>query len=181
VIGNKKNLTIFFSLIISISLLSIGITAFNSPQEVAKDTAPYIGFFAPDFTLDDLNGVSFKLSDFEGKPVILFFWASWCSVCKSIIPDLQSTYLKYSRNDVEIISVNMTYQDQLPTVQSYVSGQKLTFPVLIDSTGEVASSFNIHALPTAYIINPEGIIQSIIIGNGLTSAYIRSQLTIMEP
>ncbi|MCJ7695325.1 MAG: TlpA family protein disulfide reductase [Anaerolineaceae bacterium] len=180
-IGNKKNLTIFFSLIIGLSLLSISVTALISPQEVIKDTAPFIGFYAPGFSLYDLNGISFDISDFEGKPVIIFFWASWCSVCKSIIPDLQSTYEKYSRDYIDIISINMTYQDQLPAVKAYVSENEITFPVLIDPTGDVSVSYNIRALPTAYIINPDGIIHSIIIGNGLTSAYIQSQLVLMEP
>lgn len=180
-IGNKKNLIIFFSLIISLSLLSIGITSLSSPQEVEKESAPFIGLNAPEFTIYDIDGIPFSLAELEGKPVILIFWASWCSVCKSILPDLQSTYLEFSRDDVEIISINMTYQDQLPAVEAYISESKITFPVLIDVTGAVASSFSIRALPTAFIINPEGIIHSIIIGNGLTSAYIHSQLMILEP
>lgn len=180
VIRSKKYLKIFFLSIIGLSVLMIGVTSLTASNTSVDDTGPYIGFFAPDFTLNDIEGNPYDFSDKRGKPVVLLFWASWCSVCKTTIPELQSVYLELSKDDVEIILVNMTSQDQLPSVLSYIKENNIILSTLLDSSGEVASAYNIRALPTGWIIDPKGIIQSVIIGNGLTSAYIRSQLIDMD-
>ena len=62
---------------------------------------------APDFTVYDLDGNEVHLSDFIGKPVVLNFWASWCSPCKMEMPDFNEKYLEIGE-EVQFLIINMT-------------------------------------------------------------------------
>jgi len=60
-----------------------------------RERKAIIGFQAPDFTLADLNGQKVSLSDYEGKVILIDFWATWCPPCKDSIPFLESLYQRY--------------------------------------------------------------------------------------
>ena len=60
---------------------------------------------APDFTMEDANGKTVKLSDFQGKPVVLNFWTSWCGYCKEEMPYFESAYKEYG-DRVQFIMLN---------------------------------------------------------------------------
>lgn len=56
----------------------------------ALPPAPAVGHPAPDFTVTDVNGKTFKLSALRGTPVVLNFWATWCPPCRAELPELQA-------------------------------------------------------------------------------------------
>ncbi len=138
--------------------------------------APQVGFYAPGIALNSLGGIELDLSNFDGAPVVINFWASWCPPCKAEMPDFQLAYQEYQETDLEIISVNSTFQDSLPDLILFVDQNQLTFPVLLDISGTATRSYNIHSLPTTFFIDRSGIIKNVIVGGPLPLSLIRVEI-----
>ena len=112
---------------------------------------------APDFTGYDLGGKPHKLSDFEGKPVVLNFWASWCGPCKSEMPDFEAAYKQYGE-EIHFLMVNLTdgAQETVATASAFITGQGYTFPVYYDTAYSAAMTYGITAVPVTYFIDAQG-------------------------
>jgi len=122
----------FIIITLTLTLLSLGwmfLTPILLPAgKVDTNTvALHRGFIAPDFTLQTPQGDSVSLADFSGSPTLVFFWASWCSVCKATLPDLQAAYEDYAPLGFEILAVNSTHQDTLSTAITYFENEGFTF------------------------------------------------------
>ena len=111
----------------------------------------------PDFTVYDLEGNKLKLSDFQGKPVILNFWATWCGYCKMEMPDFQEKFEKYGE-DIHFLMVNMTdgVQETIDKASSYVEEEGFTFPVYYDVDLEAARAYQVSSLPITFFVDAEG-------------------------
>lgn len=125
-------------------------SASQQPQTVA----------APDFTLTDQYGNTHTLSDYKGKTVFLNFWATWCGPCKSEMPDVQALYEAYDENggDLVVLGVaNPGIQDvSQDEVEQFLTDHGYTFPVLMDTTGQVFAYYGISAFPTTFMIDANG-------------------------
>ena len=164
--------------ILILSLAWILLTPVFFPPAQAEDivTAPHPGFNAPDFTLSTPDGKSITLSDYQGQPVLVFLWASWCSVCKATMPGLQEVYSTYHPRGFEILAVNTTNQDSLPAALDYFQTQGYSYPFLMDRDGAVSQAYQLHALPTAVLVGLDGSVEDVIIGSGLSKGYLQAQL-----
>ena len=121
---------------------------------------------APDFTLVDQNGETHTLSDYKGKVVFLNFWATWCPPCKDEMPDIEALYEEQGLNagDVVVLGIANPKTDEYPnnsdgTVQDvtdFLSQNGYTYPVVMDTTGEVFSAYGITAFPTTFMIDKDG-------------------------
>ncbi len=145
----------------------------------AKLSVPRQGFAAPDFTLEQMQGGEITLSDLRGKVVILNLWASWCLPCRAEMPAMQRVYEDQRDRGLEILAVHVTYQDSLAAAQTFVDEHGLTFPILLDSTGEVANLYRLRSLPTTFFIDPQGIIQQVIIGGPMSEATLQVAVEIL--
>ena len=116
---------------------------------------------APDVTVYDADGNAHKLSDFEGKPVILNFWASWCGPCKSEMPDIEEAFLTYG-DKIHFLAVNLTdgQQETVDSASSYISDNGYTFPVYFDTAREAAYAYNTTSIPVTYFIDSDGNLQA---------------------
>lgn len=130
-----------------------------STAAAAIEVGPEIGKRAPDFTLPTLDGKELSLNQFLGKMVMVNFWLSSCGACASEMPDIQAIYDRWSRDDLEILAVNMG--ERAAFVQSFVDSRGLTFPVLLDSDEAVSGIYQIHDTPSTVFINAEGIVSDI--------------------
>lgn len=112
---------------------------------------------APDFTVENADGEEVKLSDYVGKPIVLNFWASWCSPCKSEMPEFNAAWEELE-GEVQFLMVNMTdgSRETVDTAKEYVEGEGFTFPVLFDTNSEAAIAYGAYSLPTTYFIDAEG-------------------------
>ncbi|MCM3567759.1 redoxin domain-containing protein [Neobacillus mesonae] len=120
---------------------------------------------APNFQLQSLEGKTVQLSELKGTKLILNFWASWCPPCKAEMPHMQEFYQEQKGKNIEILSVNLTTAEKDPDgVQKFVKTYGLTFPVLLDSTGEIGDAYQAFTIPTSYFIDSNGIIVKKIIG-----------------
>jgi peroxiredoxin len=114
---------------------------------------------APDFTLQDLNGQDVKLSSLRGKIVMVNFWAIWCVPCKEELPYFQAISDNRSQEDLKILAVN--FKEGTGAVRSFITGEEYTFTVLLDSTGEVNTLYDVSYYPTTFFIDADGIIKEI--------------------
>ncbi len=118
-----------------------------------------IGRHAPDFTLRNIDGESVMLSEFQGKLVVLNFWLTSCGACRSEIPHIQAVFNKWSSDELVILTVNV--RGSVSLIQRYIKIQGLTFPVLVDSQGDVCEKYGVSRFPTTFFIDTEGNIGAI--------------------
>lgn len=174
----KKTFIIVTASILMVSVIWLGVTPalFSAVASDAQRTAPHPGFNAPDFTLSTFEGENTSLSDYRGQVVLVFLWASWCNVCKTTMPGLQEVYQDYISNDFEILAVNMTFQDNLAEANRFFQTRNFTYPFLLDQDGSMARDYQLHALPTAVLVDRDGTVLDVMIGSGISSSFLRSQL-----
>jgi thiol-disulfide isomerase/thioredoxin len=129
-------------------------------QSLDQSAAVQLDQLAPDFTLTDLEGKTVRLSDFQGKPVIINFWATWCAPCRLEMPALEAIYQKYKDKGLIVLGVNTgeRVRDQGLTERVKTHAQQLgiNFPVLLDTTDSVANLYRLRAYPTSYFIDSSG-------------------------
>ena len=112
---------------------------------------------APDFTVTDAQGNSVKLSDFIGKPIVLNFWTSWCSSCKSEMPHFNELYSEY-KDSMVFLMVDLVDGQRETQAKglSYVEEQGYTFPVYFDKKQSASDAYSILYIPTTIFIDAEG-------------------------
>ena len=121
---------------------------------------------APNFTLTDLHGKRMSLSDYRGKPTMLNFWYPSCTDCQAEIPTVQHYYTSAPAvsKHFAILAVNTLGGDDEQTVQNFVQQNHLTYPIVMDEQQRVGTLYRVRETPTSYFLDPEGIIQSVVIG-----------------
>lgn len=119
-----------------------------------SNTAPIL-----DFTLTDQYGEEHTLSEYKGKTVFLNFWATWCPPCKAEMPDIQKLYEKYKGGEKVVIlgvaSPGIGGEGTIEEVKAFLEENGYTYPVLMDTTGEVFAGYGISSYPTTYMITAD--------------------------
>jgi len=142
------------------------IQQFATAQTAALPTeeAPKIGYLAPSFELETLDGGTLGVKRGEReKPVIVNFWASWCDPCRLEAPFLSDLYVKYG-DRIDIYGVNGTEYDDMASVQAFVKQYKYEFPTLLDSKSAVFKLYQVPGYPTSFFIDRDGVVRDIVIG-----------------
>lgn len=155
---NKKVLiaiiaVITVALIVGAAFLYDALSADITPSRLNEKTeAEYL-----DFTVEDKDGNKVKLSDFEGKAVVLNFWASWCGPCKSEMPTFDNAYMEYG-DEVEFVMVNLTdgYQETKETATEFIESTGYDFPVYYDTESEAALTYEVYSVPQTFFIDEKG-------------------------
>ena len=145
---NKKILIAAVVLVICIAVtLSFGQ---YRPNASSKQKA----IAAPDFSLQDLQGKTFKLSGQLGKPVVIFFGTTWCPSCRAEIPAYSAIYEKYARRGLEVIYIDIN--ESAEKVARFAKNFSFPYRVLLDRDGNVANDYNVVGVPTLVLIDKEG-------------------------
>jgi cytochrome c biogenesis protein CcmG, thiol:disulfide interchange protein DsbE len=109
---------------------------------------------APNWTLKTQAGNSISLADYQGKPVILHFWATWCPYCKKLQPKLVELQEKYKKSGVEIVAISFNEDDGAQPQDSITQrGYKFITAVQGD---KVAQQYGVKGTPTTFFINRSG-------------------------
>ena len=112
---------------------------------------------APDFTVLDSKGNTVHLSNFIGTPVILNFWASWCSPCKGEMPDFEAAYQTYGQ-EIQFMMINLTdgNRETVASAKDFIAEAGYTFPVFFDTELSAAMAYGTNSIPATYFVNGEG-------------------------
>lgn len=101
-----------------------------------------------DFTVEDAEGNTIKLSDMAGKPLVVYFWASWCGHSLYELPVLQEAYEKYDGSvNFAIVAIIDGEYETLDSAKEYLSGQSFTFPVYFDVNSEAYNNMGLEGFP----------------------------------
>ena len=146
-----------------------------------KIPAPREGFLAPDFTLQTVEGQTITLSELRGQAVLVNLWATWCPPCKAEMPAIQKMYEEYKDRGFVVLALDMTYQDSPSAVSPFIQEYGLTFPVLLDETGNVAEKYELRSLPSSFFIDRNGIIKEVVIGGPMAEALLHTRIESILP
>ncbi len=114
----------------------------KSAGAVASESTT-VGAPAPDFTLRDLDGRTYTLSDRLGKDVILIdFWATWCVPCGAEMPHLEQLYQAHKGQGFVVLGVSMDGPESVAQVGPFARRYGMTFPVLLDEETRVVGVYN---------------------------------------
>jgi thiol-disulfide isomerase/thioredoxin len=122
----------------------------------AQDLGIPVGSAAPVITLGGLDGKPVNLADVIGtKPVVLEFWATWCSNCKELEPAIFAAHRKYGEQ-VAFYGVAVPINQTLARVRRYVEEHRYPFPMLWDARGDYAGAFDVPATSYVVVIDKAG-------------------------
>jgi|TARA_B100001079_G_scaffold1617_1_gene1420 thiol-disulfide isomerase/thioredoxin len=112
---------------------------------------------SPSLTLKKMNGKSVKLSEYLNKgPVLINFWATWCSPCKKEMVFLNQFERRYKDNGLSILSISIDSQKSLSHVRSYIRANNYTYDVFLDPNRQVFKKLNGNLMPTNVLIDKNG-------------------------
>jgi len=168
---NKKYLILILVVILSLVLL-IGCTSSgeeieknNSDNEEALEESEVDSedteeekVYAPDFALEGMDGENYRLSDFQGKKVMINFWATWCPYCVKEMPDLSKLAQEYSE---ELVVLAINVDESQSKIQKFLDeNPEIDLNILVDPKGKTAGTYGANALPLTIAINSDGSVET---------------------
>ncbi len=158
----KKSITVWIFIGLGTGiLLGLVLLYFTGNQQEPKRFVPEVGAAFPEISAVNLEGHSVRFSGNSGKKVLINFWASWCPPCMDELPYLQEISEK-TKDKLDVIGINS--DDTSEDIHKIVDGLGLTFPNWIDPQAKISRMLLVSALPTSYILDENGKIQAIIVG-----------------
>ncbi len=128
---------------------------------------------AREFELQLIGGGTLKLSDLEGKVVMVDFWASWCPPCRVEAPALAKVYSEFQGQPVEFVGVAIW--DNVGDAEVYLQQEGLTYPNGFDAAGVIAIDYGVRGIPEKYFIGRDGVIAKKLSGP-LTETVLRDTI-----
>ena len=113
------------------------------------------GEAAKEFELSLLDGGTLRLSELQGKVVVLNFWASWCPPCRAEMPSFQRISEEYA--DRGVVFVGVAVSDTEEKARAFAERVGVTYPLGLDTTGDIAIAYRAITLPTTFLIDRRGI------------------------
>jgi peroxiredoxin len=151
----RKYLIVTVMILIVVAIF-ISANAFQTVNNAKSEEGTAIGNKAPDFSLQTPEGEKISLSDFQGRAVIVNFWATWCPPCRAEMPEFQKLYAP-NQDKLTILAINL----QEPNVDGILAFKEelgFSYPILLDPDALVKKKYNVFTQPVTYFIDRNGII-----------------------
>ena len=126
-------------------------------------------FPAPDLQLHDLQSQPVSLVDYRDQVVLVNNWATWCPPCRAEMPTLNDYYQAHRQQN--FVMVGIESGESIDEVANFVNKLELSFIIWLDPNGSALDAFHNNALPSSYVIDPQGTVVL-----GWTGPISRSQL-----
>jgi len=107
----------------------------------------------PDLPFETFEGELTSLPEFQGEPVVVNFWASWCAPCIAEMPDFETVH-QALQGQVRFLGLNT--QDDRASADELVERTGVTYDLALDPDGELLRAFEVVAMPTTYFVNEDG-------------------------
>ncbi len=129
---------------------------FPAVANVAGSPVASVGKPAPDFAfiLDDGRGAA--LSDLQGTPVVINFWATWCGPCRLEMPELVALH----RENPDLVVIEINVEESEEKVRPFAEEFQMTMPVVLDNDGELQKAYGARGLPLTVFIHADGTLAS---------------------
>lgn len=124
------------------------VTAAGRPLTVERDQ------LAPLFRLTTLDGVAMDLADTQGDVVLVNFWATWCPPCRAEMPVIEAAYQAHKDKGFRVLALDV--REAQDEVAAYAQELGLSFPILLDQSGDVALAYRVQNLPRSFLIDRQG-------------------------
>lgn len=176
-----KSWPLRMSLLIIVCALAGGALSCSSPTP--SSSAEELGLHviegevdAPDFTLPTMTGTEITLSELQGMPVVLNFWAIGCPPCTAELPYFDVVAREYA-DRVTIAAVNIG--EGLSEVKGFFGHSEVGFIVALDKNAQMTSSYATGYIPTTFLIDSQGIIRYVKVGAFASEEELRASLDLM--
>ena len=128
----------------------------SAPLHAQLDAGIPLGSKAPALVIDDLEGLPVDLGKVIGtKPVLLEFWATWCSICKALLPELDQVHQTFG-DRVALFGINIVVNDSKPRVRRYLDEHHPPFRVLWDTKGVGSRAYDVATTSFIVVIDRAG-------------------------
>jgi thiol-disulfide isomerase/thioredoxin len=121
--------------------------------QAAGSLQPGSGAPGPPLRLKTIAGDELQLDDYQGRTVIVNFWATWCAPCVAEMPSLQRLRDRLGPERVEVVAVN--YQENVGRIKPFVDRLGITFPVVRDHDGSAREAWKVNVFPASFVIGPD--------------------------
>jgi peroxiredoxin len=121
-------------------------------------TRPGRGDLVPAFNLPAVDGQTISSEQFQGAPLLVHFWASWCGPCRQEFASLSRLYRDFKDDGFLIIAISEDGKEGDEAVRSFLKLHPVSFPVLLDRQGRVADAFRSWGVPESILVDRQGVI-----------------------
>ncbi len=131
---------------------------------------------APPFTVTAIDGTRFSLEEFQGKVVLLDFWATWCAPCREALPHIREIVNRFQGQPLVVLSVSLDEDEG--KWEEFVSSNGMTWPQYWDGgfQGTIARLFRVKQIPHTFTIDADGVLQDERIGDAAIEGKIKKLL-----
>lgn len=170
ILGGEKNIGNIFCLLLPVLLACLLLSCSQEKKQLLA-----IGDPAPGFTVTDLDGKEFTLSDYKGSPVIIRFFLTDCKFCRADTPVFNDYHARYGSRGLKIIYIDTLGVDK-GALDASRKELDIAFPVASDEGGVISTSYTVKALPQTIILDPQHKIIAAILG-GVSEAELHGLLS----
>ena len=141
-----------------------------------KWTAGAVSTHTPNVVLQQADGTPVPLAAYEGKVLLVDFWASWCVPCKTSFPALDAIYREYQPRGLEVLAVNL--DEERRSADAFLSVHPHRMSVLFDPRGTAPVAFGVKGMPSSFVIDRTGTIRFTHMGySGDVDVRYRQEIT----
>jgi thiol-disulfide isomerase/thioredoxin len=145
----------YTGIISSVSILTQKALMQTGAMDAKPGTETLEKKFDYDFSVQDLEGKSLKISDLKGKVLFINVWATWCGPCRVEMPSIQNLYNSVDHDKIVFVMLALDQKDPINKVSSFLKEKAYTFPVYLPA-GELPEELKVRSIPTTFIVNREG-------------------------